>query len=378
MSAICLNMIVKNEAANLPRALASVEGHVSCYAILDTGSTDDTIKLIRAWGDRLGIPGTIAVQEFKDFSQARNQALELARAWRGYVEGAHWNYLLLMDADMELVVNAPLPELTAPAYALIQEAGGLSYYNARMLHHAAEAKYIGATHEYLAVEGIAQLTEWKFIDHATGSNRGDKLLRDEKLLKAELAEQPQNPRTLFYLAQTYKEAGKLDPALRAYGKHRLVSDWDEEKFYSLFQIANIKKEQGDRQAFIRHMQEAYNERPSRPEPLYALAKYHRAKGENGLAWLYADAGSRLPPCGDLLFVDTVPQRWGFLVSINRIHTKKASAAPTNWRSSWTPRLGTASRPGLIWAITSGRLVTGRSRGGRPCSPSRRRSISTLR
>lgn len=306
---ICLNMIVKNEAANIGRALDSVADHISCYAILDTGSTDDTIDIIKSSMKRANVPGVVAVGEFKNFSQARNDALALARMFHK----AHpWDYLLLMDADMELVAERPLPELGAPAYALAQEAGGLSYFNARMVRHDAKARYIGATHEYLSVEGIAQLTEWKFKDYATGSNRGNKLTRDAELLEAELKEQPNNPRTLFYLAQTYREAGKPLPALEMYERHRKVSDWDEEKFFSQFQIANIYREAGDSRAFIRHMQAAYNERPSRPEPLYALAKHHREKGENALAWMYADTGSRLPPSRDLLFLDTTPQRWGFL------------------------------------------------------------------
>ena len=44
---ICLNMIVKNEVKVLPRLIRSVKDYIDYYVIVDTGSTDDTIELIR-------------------------------------------------------------------------------------------------------------------------------------------------------------------------------------------------------------------------------------------------------------------------------------------------------------------------------------------
>ncbi len=42
MTAICLAMIVKDEAHVIARAIASVRPFIDSYAIVDTGSTDDT------------------------------------------------------------------------------------------------------------------------------------------------------------------------------------------------------------------------------------------------------------------------------------------------------------------------------------------------
>ena len=46
---LCLNMIVRNESAILERCLRSVADHVACWVIGDTGSTDGTQDLIRAF-----------------------------------------------------------------------------------------------------------------------------------------------------------------------------------------------------------------------------------------------------------------------------------------------------------------------------------------
>jgi glycosyltransferase involved in cell wall biosynthesis len=84
MPTISLCMIVKNEAENLPRCLASVESLVDEMIVLDTGSTDGTVELARSLGAQ--------VEHFAwcdDFSQARNVALE-------YVTG---DWVLVLDAD---------------------------------------------------------------------------------------------------------------------------------------------------------------------------------------------------------------------------------------------------------------------------------------
>src|ERR1700758_1066546 len=97
---LCLNMIVKNEMANLERCLASVADHIDCWVIGDTGSTDGTQDFIhRFFADR-GIPGELHSFPFRNFEQARNAALDCACA-----SPLAFDYLLFDDADMELVVE---------------------------------------------------------------------------------------------------------------------------------------------------------------------------------------------------------------------------------------------------------------------------------
>ena len=44
---LCLNMIVKNESKIITRLFDSVISIIDCYCICDTGSTDNTIELIK-------------------------------------------------------------------------------------------------------------------------------------------------------------------------------------------------------------------------------------------------------------------------------------------------------------------------------------------
>ncbi|WP_156940188.1 tetratricopeptide repeat-containing glycosyltransferase family 2 protein [Caldanaerobius polysaccharolyticus] len=84
---ISLCMIVKNEEANLPRCLDSVKDIVDEIIIVDTGSTDNTIKVAQRYGARV-----FSVQWHDDFSEARNVSIEKARG----------KWILFMDADDEL------------------------------------------------------------------------------------------------------------------------------------------------------------------------------------------------------------------------------------------------------------------------------------
>ncbi|MBD2325635.1 glycosyltransferase [Alkalinema sp. FACHB-956] len=93
---LSLCMIVKNEAANLPRCLDSVKDVVDEMIVLDTGSTDQTIAIAQSYGAK--------VYEFTwcdDFSAARNAALP-------YVTG---EWVLVLDAD-EVLLPAIVPALT--------------------------------------------------------------------------------------------------------------------------------------------------------------------------------------------------------------------------------------------------------------------------
>ncbi|MEH2105098.1 MAG: glycosyltransferase [Nostoc sp.] len=92
---LSLCMIVKNEAATLPKCLSSVRKVVNEMVVLDTGSIDRTPNIAQQLGAK--------VHHFKwcnDFSAARNAALK-------YVTG---DWILVLDAD-ETLTPAIVPQL---------------------------------------------------------------------------------------------------------------------------------------------------------------------------------------------------------------------------------------------------------------------------
>ncbi len=306
--ALCLNMIVKNEMANLERCLRSVADYIACWVIGDTGSTDGTQDFIASFFADRGIPGELHSFPFENFEQARNAALDCA-----YASPLAYDYLLLTDADMELVVEDRdfRSKLDAPAYKLLQRSS-MTYWNSRLARRDAGAHYRGVTHEYLEVRepGTRLYGVW-FKDHATGANRKDKFERDIRLLLEALKQEPENTRYWFYLAQSYRDSGRFQDAADAYTKRIGTGGSNEEVWYSRLQRARCLRELKDESGFIREAIEAFNARPHRAEPLYDLARFYRERGMTQASVLFAEEGLAIPwPEQDMLFILHFVYTWG--------------------------------------------------------------------
>jgi len=70
---LSLVMITKNEEKNISKALESVKGFVDEIVIVDSGSTDNTIKIAEQFGAK------VFKRDFDSFSKQKNYALSLAK-----------------------------------------------------------------------------------------------------------------------------------------------------------------------------------------------------------------------------------------------------------------------------------------------------------
>jgi glycosyltransferase involved in cell wall biosynthesis len=110
--ALILTMIVKNESRALPAALAAAAPFVDGAAILDTGSTDDTVQVVQKICREQSLPFSLRTAKWlDDFAAARNASLELAEE-----AGADW--MLVLDADE--VIRTEAGETPADLRAFLQ------------------------------------------------------------------------------------------------------------------------------------------------------------------------------------------------------------------------------------------------------------------
>lgn len=299
MTKLCWNAIVRNESARIERCMRSLVDHIDCYVVVDTGSSDDTPGIIRRFFEERGIPGEVHHAPFVDFEQARNDALKCARS-----SSLQYDYMLLVDADMELVVTDQLwaSNLCHLSYDMTQVAGGLRYSNRRLVRRSATGLYVGVTHEYLDIASGGHVNGAYFVDHADGANRPNKYERDIVLLLGAVEKDPTNGRYWYYLGQSYRDAGKHYLAANAYRRCVECGGWDEQVWSAQYNYAHCLESMGDVGGFLREMMAAYNMRPSRAEALYDLAKYYREKNMQHVGVLFAEQGLTIPPCGDHLFV----------------------------------------------------------------------------
>ena len=300
-------MIVRNETPVLRRCLASLRPLIDAWVIVDTGSTDGTQALVREVCADL--PGQLLERPWVDFAHNRNEALEVARSMG--------DYLFTIDADetLEWPEGFVLPALTADAYALMMEYAGTRYRRACLLRAATPWRWRGVLHEYLDCDGehrIDNLDGPRILVRAEGarSRNPRKFHDDAAVLETALRHEPDNTRYQFYLAQSWRDAGEVSLSLAAYRKRAAMGGWEEERWFSEYQIARLKEHLGHTPADIAATYlAAWQARPQRAEPLVDLARWHRLRSEWALAFLYARAASEIALPDDALFVDALVYQW---------------------------------------------------------------------
>jgi glycosyltransferase involved in cell wall biosynthesis/predicted GH43/DUF377 family glycosyl hydrolase len=298
---IALCMIVRDEAAVLERCLASVRGLIDTWIVCDTGSRDNTPELVVGLlGD---LPGQLHHRPWRDFGWNRSELMALAA-------GAA-DYLLLLDADMTLCLEAPLPPLSADAY-LVRHAGSLDYAVPRLVRGDRRWWFEGSTHEYLATDGAPTqevLSALSVEHHGDGAHRAEKSQRDVRLLERDLQHDPSNARAVFYLAQTYCDIGEHDRAIELYLRRAELGGWDEEVFYALYQAGALlgRREAG---AGLPILLSAWQQQPTRAEALHELARICRFAGWSAAARAFAERGLEIPYPEAGLFVHRWIYEWG--------------------------------------------------------------------
>jgi glycosyltransferase involved in cell wall biosynthesis len=334
---ICLACIMKNESKNVNRLLDSLRWVdagdnkylIDMISVVDTGSTDNTKELIIKWGRKHSIPTTVHEEPFKNFAYNRTHSIKAAK--EAYPDA---DYFLLSDADFIWQINVggkfDKRLLIDHKYLIEQSNQILSYLNVRLLSAQIDWVCEGVTHEYWTNEKeqknylgeirTGTLTTIKIDDREDGGCKDDKFVRDERLLREGLDDEktPKHLKTRykFYLAQTLRDLKRHEESIKWYKERVKDKGWEEEVYYSKFQIGHNYKElmwiaraMGDEnheKYFVKakkHYLQAYEYRNTRAEALYHFVKLCRELGKNDLAYEYAIKGKKIKQSHDSLFLE---------------------------------------------------------------------------
>ncbi|MEW9583180.1 glycosyltransferase [Paraburkholderia sp. DGU8] len=300
-------MIVKNEAPVIARCLASVKPWVDSWVIVDTGSSDGTQAIVEE--AMSGVPGTLHERPWRNFAHNRNEAMELARC--------HGDYLLFIDADevLETDLGFAWPELHIGGYQLRCKLGDWSYNRNSLVATDQLWRWEGVLHEYLTLDsphtwGVLPGASIVVARDGARARDANTYLRDIEVLERAVRDEPHNARYRFYLAQSYRDAGRSEESLRVYREREAMGGWEEERWFSLYQIAVLLEAAGaSRKDIIEAYLSAWQARPQRAEPLYRLARYHRLRNEFALAWMFAGQAVAIARPADALFLDDSVYAW---------------------------------------------------------------------
>lgn len=267
-------MNVRDAEQTIERCIRSAAPLVSNFFIIDTGSEDDTQEIVSQTTRSLGLPGWCEEADWQ--GHASNRSLLLDRLRNHIEEGnIEADYTLMLDADMELVIDGPLPELTADEYSIPIHDRALIYPLPLLTSTRVRFYYASVAHAYLAcdepyVEG-GILNQLRLIDHGGGGNRPGKIERDRDLLALEVARNPDDRRSWFYLAQSFKDLDEVGPAIAAYKRRAELGGWDEEVYQARYQAGALLSEHVSAAEGMQWLLDAYKDKPDRAEALRVLA-----------------------------------------------------------------------------------------------------------
>jgi ADP-heptose:LPS heptosyltransferase/glycosyltransferase involved in cell wall biosynthesis len=226
---VCAGIIARNEERDIVKCLKSLEGIVDSVYLVDTGSTDKTIEVAEKICKEVSIDFHHEIyldaseQDEKgdwklwNFSQARNRFVEK-------IEELKFDYLLWMDSD-DVISNRKIKNFIFLDQYVVQgvniESGNLVWPHHRLWKTGYKIKYSGRCHEYPNYGGLSSTVHEDSVyvkhDAAPSPNMENSNPRNLRILQKEFIEEP-TPRCAFYLANTYKDAGRWKEAIPVYQK----------------------------------------------------------------------------------------------------------------------------------------------------------------
>jgi glycosyltransferase involved in cell wall biosynthesis len=250
MIKISLNIIMKNEAKVLPRFLNSVCAIIDYYVVVDTGSTDNSKQIVKDFFDSKGIKGEIHDHPFVNFEDARNFALSKSK---------QTDFSLIVDPDEKLIISEGFKSSELKEQLSDADKGTIEVRNGAMVYgrmaffrNSKPFRWQGVVHEVLLCDEriIDKSIKGIYID-ATRTNEGQqgqttaKYLQHIEMLHEAIKKNGLEPRNVFYLAQSYKDAGKPKEAIEWYEvRTTLQNGFFEEIYYSRLMIAGLKWQLG--------------------------------------------------------------------------------------------------------------------------------------
>ena len=274
---ICVYAICKDEEKFVKRWLDSME-EADCICVLDTGSTDNTVKLLKE--NKKVIVKQKVINPWR-FDDARNESLKLIP------NDVDFCVCTDLDEIFEKGWRKKLEENILPTTKLVyykyvwnfNEDGteGVTFF-ANKIHKNKEFCWKNPVHEvitYLSNDIPNAITIKDLqLNHYADNNKS----RSQYLPLLELAvkEDPQNDRNMHYLGREYYFYGQYDNAIKTLKKHLSLKSakWSDERSASLRYIANSYANLNKNRLAEKYFKLSIAETPKNREPYYELAKFY--------------------------------------------------------------------------------------------------------
>ena len=291
---IHLCMIVKNGGGEFEQMLIDNYDNIDRWTILDTGSTDNTINSINKIliGKK---KGNLYQEPFINFRDSRNRCLDLA----GF--DCKYNLMLddtfITDNKLKIFLNETRGDQFADSFSIFVKSNDIEYISNRITKVSKKLRYIYTIHEIIQkkdnVNICIPLESCHIIDKITTymSNRSiERKNYDIEYLLKIINDYPDEPRHIFYLAQSYTIIKEYKLASEYYYKRafHIIDGFEEEKMDALFEYTKINQFHLNMEWI--ECEKLYKKciewQPTRPEGDYMIGLYYYYINDKKTAFEY--------------------------------------------------------------------------------------------
>lgn len=167
MSNIALNFICKNEGHIITRMLESVRPVVDIVVAVDTGSEDNTVALIKQFGQKYSIPTFVFERPFDNFCNSRNYALD---SLIDVANQLQWDFKqswgLSIDCDEMLVISDQFSreQITKDIYSVLTRDGEITFMRSSLFRLSTNCRWERPVHETIVWPDVS--VEIGLLNHA--------------------------------------------------------------------------------------------------------------------------------------------------------------------------------------------------------------------
>ena len=252
--------IAKNEAENIGPFIQSLDGLYDSLIIVDTGSTDDTVKIAKEYG------AEVVKIKWENFGQARQEASELVKD----------GWIVMFDCDVTLREAKKLRSYIGKVpddidVIRIMHNGPCNHImQHERIWRAGKAVWKFRVHERLCYQGKLKVIEDIKVVHPGdyGRNTGNYMAD----LLADVQDHPLDAGRNYYLGREYYYANDIK-GIEYLCKCGRISQWPEEAAMALVFAARLICQHIDREMGLYLLKRAIKKAPHMREPLYTCAQW---------------------------------------------------------------------------------------------------------
>jgi tetratricopeptide (TPR) repeat protein len=290
---IHLTMIIKNGGDSLADVLRENMRSFDEYTILDTGSTDNTVEILKEVLKNK--KGRVYEEPFINFRDSRNRCLDLA--------GDSCKFTIMLDdtyiikENLRRFLQTVRGDQFADSFSLYIKSDDVEYGSNRIIKTATHLRYIYKIHEVITPKNNNNVIVPKecahIFDYRSDYMEDRTMTRkqyDLKILYEMIDDDPNDSRAYYYLGQTYNLLKEHEKAFENFIKR--IEHHDEgfiqEKIDACFEAArlsnfSLNKPWSETEALYKR---AFEMDKSRPDSLYFLGIHFYLEQEYSTAYDY--------------------------------------------------------------------------------------------